>query len=46
MIKKLLPIILIFLTINSIAFAKVGDIVGSIYSTDIKAYVNDIPVKA
>ena len=32
--------------ISSTCFAKVGDKVGDIYSTDIKAYINNIPVKA
>ncbi len=30
----------------SFCFAKVGDKVGSVYSTDIKAYINDVPVVA
>ncbi len=34
------------LAVSSTCFAKVGDKVGNIYATDIKTYINDIPVQA
>lgn len=46
--KHFSVILVLFILIfaSSISFAKVGDKVGNIYSTDIKAYINNIPVKA
>ena len=46
--RRLLGILvfLVFFTGAMNCHAAVGDCVGNIYSTDIKAYINDIPVKA
>ena len=38
--------IMMLIFIGSTSFAKIGDVVGNIYSTDIKAYINNFPVKA
>lgn len=39
-------ILLIFISINSTCFASIGDKVGKIYSTDIRTYINNVPVKS
>lgn len=43
--KKILPVLLAIvalLSFNTVSFAKTGDVVGKIYSTDIKAYINGV----
>ncbi len=43
--KKLLAVILstlMLLSTNIVSYAKTGDVVGKIYSTDIKAYINGV----
>ncbi len=47
--KKILSIILtitIMLTVSATVSAKNGDVIGHIYSTDIRAFVNDIEVQS
>lgn len=47
--KKVISIILstvMMLTISASVFAANGDIVGHIYSTDIRAYINDVEVES
>ena len=47
--KKMLTLLIATLIILSVALpasARVGDVVGQVYSTDIKAYVNGVQVKA
>lgn len=43
--KKVLSVLLVIVTLlslNTVSFAKTGDVVGKIYSTDIKAYINGV----
>ena len=44
--KKAIFLLVLIIAISSISFAKIGDVTGSIYSTDIKAYINKIEVKS
>ena len=47
--KKVISIILstvMMLTISASVFAANGDIVGHIYSTDIRAYINGVEVES
>lgn len=41
-----LLVLILVLTISSISFARIGDVTGNVYSTDIRAYINNIEVKS
>ena len=41
-----LIVLIIVIALSSTSFAKIGDITGSIYATDIKAYINKVEVKS
>ena len=44
--KKIIFLLVIVLALSSISFARIGDVTGSIYSTDIKAFINKVEVKS
>lgn len=44
--KRLTCFLILILALSSISFAKIGDVTGNIYYTDIKAYINKVEVKS